>query len=59
MLDMRTETEDKDTKIYWRGGKKDKNRITGEETDGESTMKRAALWQTQTFRLKMAPYVCV
>lgn len=46
MSDMRTEKEcvqthhkDKDTKIY-RRGKKDRNRITGEETDIESTMKK-------------------
>lgn len=40
MLDMRTETEDKDTKTDWGGGK---NRITGGQTDSESTMKSGTM----------------
>lgn len=56
---MRTETEDKDIKIYWREEERDKDRLRGEDRDSKSTMDRAALWRTQTFHLKMAPYVCV
>lgn len=35
--------------LKYTGGEKDTNR---QETDSESTVKRAALWQTQTFHLK-------